>query len=251
MANFRAARPAARSPTPAGGCPDHLRTDPRRRRRRRLVLAPRRAAAGAGRARGHPGRPARDRPEPAGLPEYADLVAAAIGEPRRRGAGRPVAGRVHRAAGRRAGPGGRDRAGERDDPPAGRDGGRSGGTNTGSARPASTAAERGGYRSSSTWRVYFLHDVPPEVVAAGARPAARRVRRGVRHALRLHRLAAGPDPGAWPGRTTGSSRPASSGRVARDRLGVEADVLPGGHLIALSQPARLADYLLGVSAAAR
>jgi hypothetical protein len=30
--------------------------------------------------------------------------------------------------------------------------------------------------------------------------------------------------------------------LARDRLGIEADVLPGGHLIALAQPARLADY---------
>ncbi len=32
--------------------------------------------------------------------------------------------------------------------------------------------------------------------------------------------------------------------LARDRLGIEADVLPGGHLIALAQPARLASYLL-------
>ena len=35
-------------------------------------------------------------------------------------------------------------------------------------------------------------------------------------------------------------------KLARDRLGLEADVLPGGHLIALAQPARLASYLLGV-----
>jgi pimeloyl-ACP methyl ester carboxylesterase len=34
-------------------------------------------------------------------------------------------------------------------------------------------------------------------------------------------------------------------RMARDHLGVEADVLPGGHLIALAQPASLARYLLG------
>ena len=32
--------------------------------------------------------------------------------------------------------------------------------------------------------------------------------------------------------------------VARDRLGVDADVLPGGHLIALSRPDAVADYLL-------
>ena len=34
-------------------------------------------------------------------------------------------------------------------------------------------------------------------------------------------------------------------KLAADRLGVTADVLPGGHLIALAQPAVLADYLLG------
>ncbi|MFI5068405.1 MAG: hypothetical protein ACHP9Z_31110 [Streptosporangiales bacterium] len=32
--------------------------------------------------------------------------------------------------------------------------------------------------------------------------------------------------------------------LARDRLGIETDILPGGHLIALSQPAKLASYLL-------
>ena len=36
--------------------------------------------------------------------------------------------------------------------------------------------------------------------------------------------------------------------LARDRLGINADVLPGGHLISLSQPARLAGFLLGVAA---
>jgi hypothetical protein len=33
-------------------------------------------------------------------------------------------------------------------------------------------------------------------------------------------------------------------RVARDRLGVEAGVLPGGHLLPLEQPRLVADYLL-------
>ena len=36
-------------------------------------------------------------------------------------------------------------------------------------------------------------------------------------------------------------------RVARDRLGVEADVLPGGHLLPLVQPRLVADYLLQTS----
>ena len=34
--------------------------------------------------------------------------------------------------------------------------------------------------------------------------------------------------------------------LARDRLRVEADVLPGGHLIALARPLGLAEYLLNV-----
>ena len=32
-------------------------------------------------------------------------------------------------------------------------------------------------------------------------------------------------------------------RVARDRLGVEADVLPGGYLLPVGQPRLVADYL--------
>jgi pimeloyl-ACP methyl ester carboxylesterase len=32
--------------------------------------------------------------------------------------------------------------------------------------------------------------------------------------------------------------------VAADRLGIDIDVLPGGHLLALSRPAALAQYLL-------
>ena len=32
--------------------------------------------------------------------------------------------------------------------------------------------------------------------------------------------------------------------AARERLNIEADVLPGGHLIALAQPEPLARYLL-------
>jgi len=33
-------------------------------------------------------------------------------------------------------------------------------------------------------------------------------------------------------------------RVAKDRLGVDADLRPGGHLIALANPSRVAEYLL-------
>ena len=36
-------------------------------------------------------------------------------------------------------------------------------------------------------------------------------------------------------------------RVARERLGIPADVLPGGHLIALSQPETLSRYLVAAT----
>jgi len=36
-------------------------------------------------------------------------------------------------------------------------------------------------------------------------------------------------------------------RVVRDRLGLDVDVMPGGHLMALSQPDELARRLLSVS----
>jgi pimeloyl-ACP methyl ester carboxylesterase len=34
--------------------------------------------------------------------------------------------------------------------------------------------------------------------------------------------------------------------VVRERLGLDVDVLPGGHLMALSRPRELADYLLAL-----
>jgi pimeloyl-ACP methyl ester carboxylesterase len=122
--------------------------------------------------------------------------------------------------------------------------------NTGSSQARIEAAERAGYPVEFDEALYFLHDVPPEVVAAGA---------DQRHNESDAVFGTPCDFAAWPPVPTrvvagADDRlfPAGFQRaVARDRLGVEADVLPGGHLIALSQPARLADYLLGISAAAR
>ena len=37
-------------------------------------------------------------------------------------------------------------------------------------------------------------------------------------------------------------------RVAKDRLWVDADEIPGGHLVALSNPSRLADKLVEYAA---
>ena len=107
------------------------------------------------------------------------------------------------------------------------------------------AAERGGYGTEVDLAVYFLHDVPPDVAAAGEpyqRPEADVV------------FASACDFTAWPpvpiravaGADDRFFPAGFQQALARDRLGIEADVLPGGHLIALAQPARLASYLLGV-----
>jgi pimeloyl-ACP methyl ester carboxylesterase len=105
------------------------------------------------------------------------------------------------------------------------------------------AAQAGGYSTDFDVDVYFLHDVPPDVAAAGEpyqRPEAAAAFSSV------------CDFAAWPAipiRVVAGSDdrffPADfQRRVAGERLGIEADVLPGGHLIALSQPTALAAYLL-------
>jgi pimeloyl-ACP methyl ester carboxylesterase len=115
--------------------------------------------------------------------------------------------------------------------------------NTGSEPARRAAAERGGYSPEFDLHAYFLHDVPPEVAAAGE-PHQREEADAVFGSV--------CDFEAWPqvpvhavaGESDRFFPVDFQHRLARDRLGVEADVLPGGHLMALSQPAALADYLL-------
>jgi pimeloyl-ACP methyl ester carboxylesterase len=90
---------------------------------------------------------------------------------------------------------------------------------------------------------YFLHDTPAEVideVMSTGRPETDAV-------------FADPWPlGDWPNvpTTVISARDDRffpldfQSRLARDRLGLEARTLPGGHLVALSHPAALVDLLL-------
>jgi pimeloyl-ACP methyl ester carboxylesterase len=122
------------------------------------------------------------------------------------------------------------------------------GERTGAPRAREEAARARGYDPQFDMAVYFLHDVPPEIVAAGEpyqRPESDAV------------FASKWDFDAWPAVPTrvvvgAEDRlfPVEFQRtVARERLGLEADVLPGGHLIALSQPAALARYLLAASPA--
>lgn len=115
--------------------------------------------------------------------------------------------------------------------------------NTGSEPARRAAAERGGYSPEFDLETYFLHDVAPELAAAGA-PYQRE------EADAAFASVCGFE--AWPAipirAVAGESDrffPVDFQRaLARERLGIEADVLPGGHLIALSQPEALTSYLL-------
>jgi pimeloyl-ACP methyl ester carboxylesterase len=111
---------------------------------------------------------------------------------------------------------------------------------SGAARIA--AAEANGYSTDFDLETYFLHDVAPEVAAEGEpyqRPEADVV------------FASRCDFAAWPSAPIHALAGAGDRlfpvefqrRVARDRLGIDADVLPGGHLIALADPRGVADYL--------
>ncbi len=116
--------------------------------------------------------------------------------------------------------------------------------NTGSSAARVAAAKAHGYSPDFDLVTYFLHDVPPEIVAQGEaheRPEAETI---FAEACRFE---------AWPdipmhgiaGRDDRFFPLEFQRRVARERLGLEIDEIPGGHLVALSNPRGLADLLLG------
>jgi pimeloyl-ACP methyl ester carboxylesterase len=107
------------------------------------------------------------------------------------------------------------------------------------------AAERGGYPADFDLDTCFLHDVPTDVAAAGER---------YQRAESDSVFASVCDFGDWPRVPIRAAAgvgdrffPASFQQsVAKDRLGIEADLLPGGHLNALSEPTALTNYLLTI-----
>lgn len=113
---------------------------------------------------------------------------------------------------------------------------------TGAADAQQEAARAGGYGPFDA-ATYFLHDVDAEVAAEGEayqRDEADIVFESVCDFTAwpaiMIRVLVGADDRFFP---VGLQL-----RVARDRLGVEADVVPGGHLLPLVQPRLVADYLL-------
>ncbi|MCW2542097.1 MAG: hypothetical protein JWN95_3822 [Frankiales bacterium] len=120
------------------------------------------------------------------------------------------------------------------------------GQNTGAATARIAAAEAGGYGAEFDEVVYFLHDVPPEVAAAGAshqRPEAEAVFDSI---CEFDGWPTGLPIRVVAGRADRLFPLGFQQRVAQQRLGVVADVLPGGHLVAMSEPVALAAYLLSV-----
>ena len=115
--------------------------------------------------------------------------------------------------------------------------------NTGSEPARRTAAERDGYSPDFDLFTYFLHDVPLDVAAEGEPHQREEADAAFASVCGFEawpaipiRAVAGKDDRFFP---VDFQR-----ALALDRLGVEADVLPGGHLLALSQPEALASYLL-------
>ena len=113
----------------------------------------------------------------------------------------------------------------------------------GSQQARVAAARRGGYSETFDLATYFLHDVPGEIVAASAK-----------HEHDEASVVFGDpcDFTRWPAIPI-RSRAGADDRffpvelqraIARERLGIDVEVVPGGHLNALSRPAELVTALL-------
>jgi pimeloyl-ACP methyl ester carboxylesterase len=113
---------------------------------------------------------------------------------------------------------------------------------TGSEQARLAAAKAGGYQVDFDVPTYFLHDVPAEVLAsdgAEERPEAATA------------FGQPCDIPTWPdvptrvlaGRDDRFFPAPFQRRVAKERLGLETGTVPGGHLNALSRPAEVAERL--------
>jgi pimeloyl-ACP methyl ester carboxylesterase len=118
--------------------------------------------------------------------------------------------------------------------------------NTGSDEARIAAARDGGYSAELDLETYFLHDLPPEVLASGEVSGGPEADIAFAQPCAIDR---------WPdvptqvisGRDDRLFPLEFQRRLAKDRLGLEVDVVPGGHLAALSYPAALADQILRIS----
>jgi pimeloyl-ACP methyl ester carboxylesterase len=115
--------------------------------------------------------------------------------------------------------------------------------NTGWDATRQSAAKAHGYSTGFDTDTYFLHDVPPEIAAEGEphqRPEANAVFESVCNFTACPgiptRVLSGEGDRFFPLEF--------QRRIARERLGIEPDVMAGGHLLALANPEGVATYLL-------
>jgi pimeloyl-ACP methyl ester carboxylesterase len=113
---------------------------------------------------------------------------------------------------------------------------------TGSGPARLEAARQGGYTEEFNEDIYYFHDVPSDIAKEGAKHDrdeaetiwAETCAFKTWPDIPIH-VIAGADDRLFPIEF--------QRRVARERLMIEADVLSGGHLVALSNPRGLADLL--------
>lgn len=106
------------------------------------------------------------------------------------------------------------------------------------------AADRSGYSPEFDLRTYFMHDVPEDLAAEMRTRASSQLDERFDDECTFD---------AWPpipihvvaGREDRFFPLELQQRVARERLGVEPTVVPGGHLAALSYPAQLSSVIAG------
>jgi pimeloyl-ACP methyl ester carboxylesterase len=105
------------------------------------------------------------------------------------------------------------------------------------------AARSGGYPEDVDLQTYFLHDVPPEVVADGAEHQRDEADIAFEEPCPFTDWPAVPTT-VLAGRDDRFFPFAFQNQVARERLRMEARPLPGGHLAALSHPDAVTRALL-------
>jgi len=123
---------------------------------------------------------------------------------------------------------------------------------TGSSVAANTYAASIGLPPGATddERVLYFHDVPKRIVdEASSRGEPQQTMTPMEQPFALPRwpdvptrIVAGRDDRLFPA--------TFQARIARERLGLDVDVLPGGHMLPLSRPAELADRLVAYVALA-
>ena len=117
------------------------------------------------------------------------------------------------------------------------------GENTGSGEARKAAARKGGYDVEFDARTYFFHDVPKKIAKEGEGHEHEQAEGVMDEPCRFE---------AWPrapirvivGRDDRLFPLEFQRRVAKERLGIEVEEIPGGHLVALSNPKGLAKLLV-------